>query len=103
MELCGNNLRHWLRNHQNVDKDISIKILMQIAEGLEHIHKHGVIHRDLKPENILFSLENPLKGKIGDFGIATHYIRLARELLYTWHRNNLVQDMVNLLIYTPWV
>jgi serine/threonine-protein kinase/endoribonuclease IRE1 len=30
-----------------------VEVLRQLAEGLEHIHKMGLIHRDIKPENVL--------------------------------------------------
>jgi serine/threonine-protein kinase len=46
----------------------AIKILGQIAPGLDEAHNKGIVHRDLKPSNILFD------GKgmpyISDFGIA---------------------------------
>ncbi len=46
----------------------TIKILGQLAPGLDEAHSKGIIHRDLKPSNILFD------GKgtpyISDFGIA---------------------------------
>lgn len=48
-------------------------ILLDILNGLEHIHFSGVIHRDLKPENILlFKIESSGKtiAKISDFLIS---------------------------------
>lgn len=46
----------------------ALKVLEQIAPGLDEAHSKGIIHRDLKPGNILFSNQNvPL---ISDFGIA---------------------------------
>ncbi len=40
----------------------------QIASGLEHAHKKGIVHKDIKPENIIITKEGILK--ITDFGIA---------------------------------
>lgn len=47
------------------------KILLELAEGLKHIHDCGFIHLDLKPANILITFEGVLK--IGDFGMATKW------------------------------
>jgi protein kinase-like protein len=48
--------------------DEAVKILGQLAPGMDEAHSKGIIHRDLKPSNILFD------GKgvpyISDFGIA---------------------------------
>jgi len=48
--------------------DEAVKILAQLAPGMDEAHTKGIIHRDLKPSNILFD------GKgvpyISDFGIA---------------------------------
>ncbi len=46
----------------------AVRIASQIAQGLEHAHKHGIIHRDLKPGNIW--LTDAAIVKIGDFGLA---------------------------------
>ncbi|KXJ90788.1 hypothetical protein Micbo1qcDRAFT_183721 [Microdochium bolleyi] len=45
------------------------KIMLEISQGLSHIHGQGYIHLDLKPANILINFEGTLK--IGDFGLAT--------------------------------
>jgi serine/threonine-protein kinase len=53
---------------KNLTVDDAIKILGQLAPGLDEAHAKGIVHRDLKPSNILFD------GKgtpyISDFGIA---------------------------------
>jgi len=46
-----------------------IPFIKDVAHGLEHAHKQGVVHRDLTPENILiFPDDNGAYAAIGDFG-----------------------------------
>ncbi|MEX2247913.1 MAG: protein kinase [Dehalococcoidia bacterium] len=45
-----------------------VRIATQIAQGLEHAHKHGIVHRDLKPGNVWLTDAGVVK--IGDFGLA---------------------------------
>lgn len=49
-----------------------LKISSQIARGMDHAHKKGIIHRDLKSSNILINDTDPddLQAKVIDFGIA---------------------------------
>jgi serine/threonine-protein kinase len=45
-----------------------LKVVYQIAKGLEDIHGKDIVHRDIKPNNIKFDAENYVK--IFDFGLA---------------------------------
>lgn len=53
------------RNHPLPEQFIK-RVLKQILEGLDVIHKAKIIHKDLKPENVL--LDQNLNAKICDFG-----------------------------------
>ncbi|HET9307000.1 MAG TPA: protein kinase [Candidatus Sulfotelmatobacter sp.] len=49
-------------------KDRLAEYTTQIAEALEHAHRHGILHRDIKPANMIVSPEG--KVKLLDFGLA---------------------------------
>jgi hypothetical protein len=42
--------------------------LVQLVQGVNYIHSHGVIHRDIKPANLLLTNDEVLK--LSDFGSA---------------------------------
>ena len=46
------------------------RLLIQITEALEQLHRAGIQHRDLKPTNILIRRSEPLEIVLADFGSA---------------------------------
>ena len=60
---------------QFVDEDdrlhpaLILRMALEIASGLAHLHSQQLVHGDIKPENIL--LTEDLHCKIGDFGSAS--------------------------------
>jgi len=51
-----------------VSREHAVKIGIDIAHALQHLHDNGVLHRDLKPANVLFKQDGRLL--IADFGLA---------------------------------
>lgn len=67
MELAeGDSLRKQIG--KKLGEEEILRLLTEIAQGLEYIHKLKIMHRDLKPENIL--LDSKGKVKICDFGLS---------------------------------
>ena len=68
----GENLRALLQRQKRLSISLSRRILFQLAEAMDHAHRHGVIHRDLKPENLILTEHRGTSDvlKVLDFGIA---------------------------------
>jgi serine/threonine protein kinase len=66
--LTGEDLRHAIRDGHTGDVGSKVKIALQIARALAHIHGQKIVHRDIKPENIHITPQGVVK--LMDFGIA---------------------------------
>ena len=70
----GETLHRLLRREGTLPVRRAVKLLRQIADGVEAAHEAGILHRDLKPANI-FIMTKGKSGddgfvKVGDFGLA---------------------------------
>lgn len=67
----GNTLAEKLAQEGQLSIDETIRIFIDVCEGLEHAHGHQIVHRDLKPSNIMLSIHGDRESvKVLDFGLA---------------------------------
>jgi serine/threonine-protein kinase len=66
--LKGVTLKQLQQDRGSLPTGLVLRIVRQVAEGLEAAHAEGVVHRDIKPLNILFDARGD--AKLMDFGLA---------------------------------
>ncbi|MBK9145266.1 MAG: protein kinase [Candidatus Melainabacteria bacterium] len=83
MEMAqGRSLDTIIEDEGGLDPDRARSLLIDIAEGLEHCHRHGILHRDVKPANVMITGEpGHEEARIVDFGIAKFVKSESREEL----------------------
>ncbi|CAN8004571.1 unnamed protein product, partial [Ixodes hexagonus] len=67
MELCRSNLTVYAEAHHDIPERHVWDFLVDLLQGLKHLHDHNLIHLDVKPDNIFISNEGLCK--LGDFGL----------------------------------
>lgn len=82
--------------------DQVLMITIQLAKGLQYLHKLGIVHRDVKPANIL--LDGNLCPHLSDFGLAQYKKDLKLVSTANWrssgkptggfHKKNMVGTLI---------
>ena len=72
----GENLAWVIQKHGALPEAEALRIGIQVAKALQHIHQHNLVHRDIKPTNILVQPNGHVK--LADLGFAK-FIDSAEE------------------------
>jgi hypothetical protein len=76
MELMpGETLKDLLDQQGPLPVEQAVVKILDVMEGLEAIHRFGLIHRDIKPSNCLLDADGGVK--IGDFGLSKSLLKDA--------------------------
>jgi tRNA A-37 threonylcarbamoyl transferase component Bud32 len=66
--LSNGNLKKYIQDlmlfPKNYNVDIVLKLSLQLIEGMNILHKFGIIHRDIKTTNIMVKINAPIKKPI---------------------------------------
>ncbi|MBE2316513.1 protein kinase [Solirubrobacter sp. CPCC 204708] len=66
----GTDLSRMLIAKGRLDVEDGVRIVKQVADGLQAAHEQGLVHRDVKPANILLDADG--FALLGDFGLTKH-------------------------------
>lgn len=90
--MRGQTLTQLLKKKAKLSLNEFAEIFVQVAKGLAHAHRRGVVHRDIKPSNIM--LYTDAKGKLGvkllDFGIAKSLADIDETSLHLTHTGQVI-------------
>src|SRR6516164_6207052 len=77
----GETLDRMIKRSGRLELTLALEIAMQVAAGLDAIHKQNLVHRDIKPTNIMVRLkgERSVTAKIIDLGLAKTLDESASE------------------------
>lgn len=67
-ELCKMSLSQYADLHGNVPEHVVWRILVDLLQGLKHLHSNRLCHFDIKPANIFLGMDGQTF-KLGDFGL----------------------------------
>jgi serine/threonine protein kinase len=67
--VAGGTLADLLDQKKELPLETALDFAIQMCEGLQYAHQHGVTHRDVKPGNFLITKTSQIK--LSDFGLAS--------------------------------
>ncbi len=75
--LSGADLASYLDHYRSCSADWFIPLFCDALDGLDAVHRRGIVHKDIKPANLFLDQkeQEPPRLRITDFGIAHHMQR----------------------------
>ncbi len=77
----GHPLSHYLKKGARLSPKDVLKLGLRLSEGLEAIHKLGIVHRDVAPDNVMISHEDINQAKFIDFGLASDSVGTDKSII----------------------
>ncbi len=70
--IDGTTVRQWEAANGRFPLALAVEVAMQVLNGLDHIHRRGLLHRDVSADNVMlaFDADDHLVVKIIDLGVA---------------------------------
>lgn len=65
--MSGGSLANYIKQKEKLSWEETVRIIAEVAEGLDMAHRRNFLHRDIKPDNIL--LDENGKAVLADFGV----------------------------------
>lgn len=72
--VAGHDLSQLLQRRLPMAVSQALQLLAQIADGVAHLHRAGLVHSDLRPHNILVTSRGEVK--TGDYALSSAYLTL---------------------------
>ncbi|XP_071553024.1 membrane-associated tyrosine- and threonine-specific cdc2-inhibitory kinase-like [Panulirus ornatus] len=66
-EVCRTSLANLAEDRHDLPESVVWEYLVDLLQGVNHLHKNNLVHMDIKPENIFFGYDGLCK--LGDFGL----------------------------------
>lgn len=77
----GHSLAHYLKKGARLSSEDVLKLGLRLSQGLEAIHKLGIVHRDVAPDNVMISHEDINQAKFIDFGLASDSVGTDKSII----------------------
>jgi hypothetical protein len=69
--IRGTDLKRLIDRDRQLEPEMTLRILEQVANALDAAHAEGLVHRDVKPANVLIE-DDSLHVYLTDFGVTRH-------------------------------
>ncbi len=75
--IDGTEVSKMIEQYGRLDVGYSMRVIIQIADALQHAFEKGIVHRDIKPENVMVTPN--CTAKLVDFGLAKSFTQAGQS------------------------